>query len=135
MTVPKMVVQEIYDFGGSYPDNVIYPEEGSLKFRAWIVGRPDYVLTDELPHCYIDMEGTYYNVRFNLGNFPGLAKAPVDWSIGETVRIEITQPSTGRIASTEFVIESGSSAQVRKRELAIALQDPPKPAKGKKRAK
>lgn len=129
MTVPKMVVQEIYDYLGSYPDNVVYPEEGSCRFRAWIVERPDYVLTEEYPHCFIDMQGGYFNVRFNLGNFPGLVKAPVDWRAGETVRIEITHTPTGRFAATEIVIDKSSSPIVRKREKAIALTDPPKRTK------
>ena len=125
MTIPRVVVQEVYDYLGSYPDNIVYPEEGSIKFRAWISSRPDFVLTDEHDTCHADMQGGFFTVRFNLGNFPGLTGAPVDWQAGEDVTIEVTHPTTGRIAKTEFRIETGSSPIVRRNELAIALKNPP----------
>jgi len=126
MTIPRVVVQEVYDYQGSYPDNVIYPEEGSIKFRAWIASRPEYVLTDEHDTCHADMQGGYFTVRFNLGNFPGLAGAPVDWQHGEIVRIEVTHTATGRIATAEFPIEMGSSPIIRRHEDAISLRNPRK---------
>ncbi|MBW6515251.1 MAG: hypothetical protein K0B81_01375 [Candidatus Cloacimonetes bacterium] len=125
MTIPRMVIQEVYDYLGSYPDNIVYPEEGSIKFRAWITDRPDYILTDELPTCLADMQAEIFTIRFNLGNFPGLAGAPVDWKHGETVRIEVLHTPTGRIAETEFIIEEGSSPIFRLNEEAIALQNAP----------
>ena len=126
MTVPRAVVQEVYDYLGSYPDNIVYPEEGSIKFRAWITERPDYVITDEHPYSSAEMHAEYFLISFNLGNFPGLAGSPSDWKHGEVVRIEVTHTPTGRIAETEFVIEPGSSPIIRRNEKAIALKNPPR---------
>jgi hypothetical protein len=126
MTVPRVVIQEILDYGGSYPDNVIYPEEGTIKFRAWIESRPEFVLSDESKYGSTGFsENGIFFVQFNLGNFPGLAGSPVDWQPGEVLKIEVLHEPTGRIAETEFTIDEGTSPIFRLREKAIILIDPP----------
>jgi hypothetical protein len=126
LTVPKPVLIEVYDYLGSYPDHVVYPEEGSIKFKAWIVERPEYVMTDEHPNTGVKMDNNRFIVSFNLGNFPSLTGSPQDWSYGETLRVEVTQTSTGRVAATEFALEERGGAIFRINENAISLQEKPR---------
>ena len=123
-TVPRMVVQEVYDYGGSYPDNIIYPEEGTISFSAWIKERPDYYITEEDNTCFAGVsKNGYFSVRFNLGNIAPATGSPRDWAIGETVCIKVVHNPTGRVGYTEFVIESGGSSIIRRHELAVVLED------------
>ncbi len=124
-TIPRQVIQEIYDQGSVYPDSIIYPEKETITFRAFITERPEYVITNEHHSSYATMSGGIFAVVFNLGNFPSLTDAPRDWSFGETVRIEVEHTPSGRIGSSEFVIQEGSSAIIRRNEKAILLSDPP----------
>lgn len=124
-TVPRQVIQEIYDYGSVYPDSVSYPEEGTITFRAFIKERPEYVLTEEHPSSYATISGGLFGVVFNLGNFPVLTDSPRDWSYGETVRIEVEHTPTGRVGYSEFIIEGRSGPIIRSKEKAIILADPP----------
>ncbi|MCB5231153.1 MAG: T9SS type A sorting domain-containing protein [Candidatus Cloacimonas sp.] len=123
---PKPVLQELYDFGGSYPDNVIYPEDGTIFFEVWTASRPQYIIDGPNPAlgslAYLS-EGGRFVLMFDPANFRAVG-SPVGWSIGDIIRIRVSQPSTGRWASAEFALESGSP-QLRYRENAIALQNKP----------
>jgi hypothetical protein len=122
ITTTKPVVQEVYDYLGNYPENVLYPEEGSIKFKAWIAERPEYILTDDHPSCYADTHSNHFTIRFNLESFSSIAGSPVGWKPGERVRIEVFQTSTGFTAETEFEIGTSNAPIIRLNEEAISLK-------------
>lgn len=123
----RTVSQELYDIGGSYPDNVIYPPvDGSVYFTTWIVERPEYVLDSRI-HGHLQVNAQMAGGRFlctvNIGNFAAIGAVP-PWLAGETLIMEIEQEGTGRWARKEWVISPGTSPVFFYDELAIALQDP-----------
>jgi hypothetical protein len=124
--VPKPVIQEVYDIGGSYPDNIIYPADGTIEYEVWIASRPQYIM--KLPNKDLGGSAKYDSIgrfilSFNLANFLSVG-SPSDWQVGDVVRIRISQPSTGRWASAEFTIEAGSMV-LRYKELAAVLKNKP----------
>src|SRR5690554_2159140 len=91
----RVVAQELYDIGGSYPDNIIYPpDDGSVYFLAWIPEIGDEWKQDSRIHDNIgalsNMEEGKFLCRFNLGNFTAIG-APRNWLQYDTVIMEIYQ--------------------------------------------
>ncbi len=123
LTIPRIVIQEVIACRDNYPDNVIYPEDGTISFKAYITSRPEYVLTDEHKNTIADFSNDYFSIRFNLGDFPSLTGTRRDWSVGETLRIEAVHKPTGKSATTEFEIEKGGSPIFRRNENAVVLED------------
>jgi hypothetical protein len=117
----KPVLVELYDFGGSYPDNVIYPEEGTIEYTIWMVNRPH----DTQSHpgagtsAAMDPDQGRFMLQWNMGNF----NEP--WSGGEIIRIELIQTTTGYVVNQEFAIVGGTSPQFRLNHLALVLTVPP----------
>jgi len=125
---PRTVLQELYDYGGFYPDNVIYPtDDGSIYFLAWIAERSEYVLDSRI-HGHLQVTASMEEGRFvcivNIGNFPAIG-SPDDWNVGETFIMEIEQEGTGRWARQEFIIPTGGGPIVFFDEDALSLQEPP----------
>ena len=125
--VPRMVAQELLDFGGVKFDPDVDNIE-DFTYRTWIAERPEYILYCPGPIGGVTKEYTPEGrlvLGIQIANFTSLG-APKDWSNGETVVIEATQVSTGRMAHTSFVLE-GKETIVRYEEYgtAMALKDPP----------
>ncbi|MFA6675101.1 MAG: hypothetical protein WCS19_07980, partial [Candidatus Cloacimonadaceae bacterium] len=118
----KPVAIELYDFGGSYPDNIIYPQEGTIEYTVYVTARPDDIQYGPHPLCTAAMDQGKFILSINMGNFD----LPWDnMNGGETMRIEVVQTTTGRIVNAEFPLEAGNNPQARFDENAIVLVDPP----------
>jgi len=117
----KPVLVELYDIGGSYPDNVVYPEEGTIEYAVWMVARPHDIQVFPGPGCSaaMDPDQGRFMLQWNMGNFDE------PWSGGEIIRIELVQTTTGYVVNKEFAIVGGTSPQFRLNELALVLALPP----------
>ena len=116
---PKPILQELYDVGGSYPDNIIYPEAGTIEYQVWMIARPGDVQYGPSGIMSAGMDQGKFLLQFNMGNFS------FPWAAGELLQIEVLQTNTGRTASAQFSVSSGTSPQARFDENAIVLQNPP----------
>jgi hypothetical protein len=116
----KPVLVELYDIGGSFPENVVYPEEGTIEYTIWMVNRP----LDTQSHpgtcsAAMDPDQGRFMLQWNMDNFDE------PWIGGEIIRIELVQTTTGYVVNQEFAIVGGSSPQFRLNELALVLTNPP----------
>src|SRR5690554_892585 len=110
----RVMGQELYDIGGSYPDNIIYPpEDGSVYFLAWNNERPEYV-QDSREHSHINvlanMTGGRFVCRFNLDNFTAIG-SPSNYSPGDLIIMDIFREVDGEIvgvARREWISNAGS---------------------------
>lgn len=116
----KPIYQELYDFGGSWPGNVIYPtDDGTISYTTYVTSRPEDTQSGPHPLCTARMSSGRFLLAFNMGNFDN------PWLAGDILRIEVLQTTTGRIVTTEFALEGGNLPQALFDGLSIVLQDPP----------
>jgi len=128
----RVTAQELYDYGGFYPENVVYPpDDGSVYFLAWIPEIGDQWVQDSRIHGNIgalaNIEQGRFLCRFNLGNFTSIG-APRNWLQYDTVIMEIYQEGTDRWARREFIIDPDvypPGPIIFFDEDALALQEPP----------
>lgn len=127
----RTVSQELYDIGGEYPGNVVYPpDDGSVYFRTWITARPTFVL-DSREHGHLQVIANVAGGRFlctvNIGNFEAIGAFP-PWQAGETLVFDIYREVDDElvgIAYREWVITAGTSPAFLYDGEAIALVPPP----------
>ena len=117
--IPKPILQELYDVGGSYPDNIVYPEDGTITYQVWILSRPNDVQSGPTGIMSAGMDEGKFLLQFNMGNFS------FPWTAGDMMRVEVQQTTTGRIASVEFPVAAGTSPQARFDGNSMVLQEPP----------
>ena len=115
----KPILQELYDLGGSYPDNVVYPEDGTIEYMVWVTARPGDIQYGPTGANSAGMDSGRFLLQFNMGNFNEA------WTAGEILRIEVTQTTTGNIGVTEFPIIAGTSPQAMFDADAMVLILPP----------
>src|SRR5690554_744026 len=128
----RVTAQELYDYGGFFPDNVIYPpDDGSVYFLAWIPEIGEEWVQDSRIHYNIgalaNVEQGRFLCRFNLGNFTSIG-APRNWLQYDTVIMEIYQEGTDRWARREFLIDPDvflPGPIIFFDEDALSLQEPP----------
>lgn len=118
----KPILQEVYDFGGSFPANVIYPAAGTISYTTYVVSRPADVQAGPTPLCTAGMSSGRFLLEFNMGNFAN------PWTVGDILRIEVVQAGTGRLASVEFALNAEfgiNGPQARFDGLSMVLVNPP----------
>ncbi|MDD2229212.1 MAG: T9SS type A sorting domain-containing protein [Candidatus Cloacimonetes bacterium] len=115
----KPILVELYDFGGSFPGNVIYPAAGTISYNVYVTARPADVQTGPSASCTAGMDVGKFVLSYNMGNFS------LPWTVGETLHMDILQTTTGRISTVEFLISTGNFPQFQFDALGVALIDPP----------
>jgi len=122
-SIPRVYVQKLVLDNGKDPAITAIKDTSAPEylFEAWIVARPDEVMTSEthsIHHLAITRVGNgetvpYFVVcRLNLGNFPS------DWAPGDTLHMKITHRESKEAVEWEYIIPEGTNL--------IKLLDEPK---------
>lgn len=114
-----------YDFRGNNP------KSGQIKFKAWITGRENEILTDEDFGCGYEQIGEIFSaIYINLGNFE------TRWMFGDEVNFEVIDEGDGeksvstkgtgkyRIETTHNAIMRGFEPMIKDSGLPIVLGTP-----------
>ncbi|RLA96412.1 MAG: hypothetical protein DRG83_17460, partial [Deltaproteobacteria bacterium] len=89
LNVPQNEGGYIYNSDGSTPEN------GNIRFQAYVIGREDEVLTQDSPGC--GYGGGWWQI--NLGNFLS------PWTAGEILHVEFYNRANGETGNLDITLE------------------------------